>query len=165
MSEEFLVFLVIVGIIAYFVLTQKVIPSLVTKGVNSTVLRGAKRGGEELVSNRLMCRVNASQKEMMKAILATVKVAPNVPPLIADAYLIEATDNHIVYRYGNKLNPQNFRGLLRSIESTDGRPTVFWEIVDWTESGGIVDGQSVMNRLVADINTALRSVDPNASLR
>ena len=99
----------------------------------------------------------------MSAIVGTVKVAAQIPPVIPDAYVIDATEAHIVYGFGNKLI-RSFRGIVRIIESTDGKAMVIWEVVDWTENSGIVAGQSVMKRLLADINTALRSVDPKATL-
>lgn len=137
---------------------------LLRKKASQNVFQRREHGeGQKLVSQRLMCHVDASGDEVRKAILATVKVAPGVPPVIADAYLVEATDAYILYGHGNKLM-QSFRGLLRIIESTDGKATVFWEIVDWTEGDGIVGGQSVMKRLIADINTALRSLDSKATL-
>jgi hypothetical protein len=130
----------------------------------SVFQRREHREGQELVSQKLVFSAHASVDDVRTAVLSTVKIAPNVPPVIADAHLIKATDEYILYGFGNKLNPHNFRGLLSFDETEDG-VRGSWEIVNWTLGDGIVAGQSVMKRLVADINTALRSVDPNARLR
>jgi hypothetical protein len=157
----------IVGLVTIFgaiYLFQKGTSALGKKANQTVFMRGSHREGQELVSRQLTCHVNAGRDAVRKAILATVQVAPQVPAVIADAYLIEATDTYILYGHGNKLR-QTFRGMLRIVESTNGKATVVWDIVDWTEGDGIVGGRSVMKRLIADINTALRSVDPNATLR
>lgn len=163
MSEGLLVFLVVLGIVAYMVLTQKVIPSLVTKGVNNTVLRGAKREGEELVTQRLTFMSRATVEQVRSAVLSTVKVAPSIPVALADAYLISTSDTLIVFGCGTKMR-QSFRGALQ-LRASNAGTTGTWEIVNWTLADDIVAGQSVMKRLVADIDTALRNVDPSASLR
>lgn len=164
MGDFFIGIIGLAAIIGTFYLFQKGTSALGRKANQNLFMRGSHREGQNLVSQRLMCHVGASRDEVRKAILTTVKVAPQVPPVIADAYLIEATDTYILYGHGNKLR-QSFRGIVRILESTNGKATVVWEIVDWTEGDGIVGGQSVMKRLVADINTALRSVDAQANLR
>ena len=160
-------FIGIVGIAAFIgvaILWQKGTSALGKKANQTVFMRGSHRQGQELVSQQLMSHVDASRDEVRKAILATVQVAPQVPAVIADAYLIEATDTYILYGFGNKFR-QSFRGMVRIIESTNGKATVVWDIVNWTEGDGIVGGQSVMKRLITDISTALRSIDPNAQLR
>lgn len=135
------------------------------KKTNQKVLmRGAHREGEQLVSQRLVFTAGASVDQVRNAILSTVKVAPSVPPVLADAHLIGTTTNEILYGYGNKLQPNSFRALLR-LQSTSTGTEGSWEVLNWHRADGIVVGRSVMKRLIADIDTALQSVDPNASLR
>jgi hypothetical protein len=156
----------IVGLAAIFgaiYLFQKGTSALGKKANQHVFARGAHSEGQELVSQRLVFAARANVETVKTAVLSKVKVAPKTPVAIADAYLVGATDSLIIYECGNKLHTQ-FRGRLR-LESTNDGVRGSWEISDWTEADGIVAGQSVMKRLIADINTALRSVDPNAALR
>lgn len=161
MSDGFTVFVIVILIVGMFALRT----SFVRKKLNQHVFqRGGHRDGQDLVSQKLVFSTHASIDEVRRAILANVVVASSLPLLMADAYLLEATDTHILYGYGNRLRSQSFRGLV-SLNATEDGVHGSWEIVNWTLADGIVAGQSVMKRLVADINTALRSVDPNAQLR
>ena len=128
------------------------------------ILRGSHRKGQDLVSQRMEFTAHASLAEVKRAILSTVKVAPSVPAVIQDAHLIQAGDAHILYGFGNKLIPHNFRGML-ALHATGDGVKGSWEIINWTESNGIVVGQPVMKRLATDIERALQSVDTNARLR
>lgn len=125
--------------------------------------RKGHREGQELVSQLLEFHARATLEEVKNAVLATVTAAPAVPAVIANVHLIRATDDFILYGYGSKLQPHSFRGLLR-LEATDDGVRGSWNIINWTQADGIVAGQSVMKRLIADINTALRTVDPEACL-
>jgi hypothetical protein len=155
---------VIAVIVSGIFLYQKGVNALGRQANQKVFARKGHREGEELVSQRLVFTSSASVDEVREAILSTVKVAPNVPAIIAEAHLIEAADTYILYGYGNKMKPHNFRGLLE-LEVKEGGVQGAWNIVNWTLADGIVEGQSVMKRLVADINTALRSLDENATLR
>lgn len=137
--------------------------SLSKKSNQKLFARGAHERGQTLVSQRLAFTSRGDLATIRKAILSTVVVAPSAPALLHDAYLIQQTDSSIIYGAGNKLH-QSFRGLL-TMESTATGTTGTWDIINWTLSDGIVVNQSIMNRLVADINTALRSVDPSSALR
>ena len=152
---------VIVGVIY---LWQKA-TSAMDRKVNQTVFqRRGHREGQELVTQRMEFTAHANLADVNRAILSTVKVAPNVPAVIQDAHLIRAGDDHILYGFGNKLIPHNFRGML-ALDATGDGVKGSWEIINWTLADGIVIGQPVMKRLAADIERALRSVDPNARLR
>lgn len=135
-----------------------------TKKLNQNYLaRGAHERGQNLVSQELVFTTHASVAQVRQSILSTVKAETDIPLLIADAYIIHSTDTQILYGFGKRFH-QSFRGLLTLNPTEDGTKGS-WEIIDWTLRDGIVDGQSVMNRFVADINTALRNVDRNAVLR
>lgn len=135
-----------------------------TKKLNQNYFeRGAHERGQTLVSQELVFTTHVNAAQVRQSILSTVKAETDIPLLIADAYLIHSTDTQILYGVGNKLR-QSFRGLV-TLQVVEGGTKGSWEIIDWTLRDGIVDGQSVMNRFVADINTALRNVDRNAVLR
>jgi hypothetical protein len=125
--------------------------------------RRAHREGQQLVSQKLWFTARASIEQVRNAALSTVKVAPTVPTIIMDAYVKEATDNYILYCYGNRINPDFFRAVLQ-FHPVDGGVSGSWDIVNWTLGDGVVEGQSVMKRLIADINTALAKVDPSTRL-
>jgi hypothetical protein len=150
-------------IVGFVVLMQKGSRLLSRKANQKVFQRRAHSEGQELVSQRLEFHARASVDDVRRAVLSTVKIASSVPAVIPDAHLIEAKDAHILYGYGVKLAPHKFRGLLR-LEATDDGVSGSWDIINWTLADGVVEGQSVMKRLVADINTALKSVDPKASL-
>lgn len=152
------------GIVGVIYLFQKGTSALGSKANQSLFMRGSHREGQELVSKQLVCRVDASREDVRKAILATVKVAPQPSLVFADAYIMESNDSRIVYGYGKKLS-LSFRAVVQLLDAKDGRTTVVWNIINWTEGGGIVDGQSVMKRLLSDINSGLRTVDQKASLK
>ena len=145
-------------------LWQKATSAMGKKANQAVFARRGHREGQELVTQRMEFTVHASLADVKRAILSTVKVAPNIPAVIQDAHLIRAGDDHILYGFGNKLIPHNFRGML-ALESTGDVVKGSWEIINWTLADGIVVGQPVMKRLAADINTALWSIDPNARLR
>jgi len=151
---------VIVGAV---VLWQKLMEFLREKANQKVLMRRGHREGEELVSQRWVFTPTASVEDVKRAILSTVKVAPQVPLAIADAHLVDVTDDLILYGYGVKLNPMIFQMAL-TFTGTDRGCLGTCRFTNWTESGGIVEGRSVMRRLLADINTALRSVDPKATL-
>lgn len=156
----------IVGLAVIFgviILLQKGASTLGSKANQNLFMRGSHREGQELVSKQLVCHVDASREDVRKAILATVKVAPQVPLVFADAYIMESSDSHVVYGYGKKLR-LSFRAVVQLLDAKDGRTTVIWNIINWTEGDGIVDGQSVMKRLLVDINSGLRTVDQKANL-
>lgn len=155
--EAVLFLALIVG--AYF-LWNKVSSAATTKANQQVFGRNAHRKGRELVSQQLQFQVKADPSEVKRAILSTVE-APALSAIIPNAHLIEVTDSYILYGYGTKLMPHNFRGLL-TFEGADGGTRGTWTFLDWTEGDGIVAGISVMQRLVADVNAALRSVDANA---
>lgn len=157
MVEAILFLALIVGA---YVLWNKVSSPATAKANQQVFSRNAHREGREIVSQQLQFRVKATPTEVKRVVLSTVE-APTLPAIIPNAHLIEVTDSYILYGYGTKLMPHNFRGLL-TFEGADGGTHGTWTFLDWTEGDGIVAGISVMQRLIADINTALKSVDANA---
>ena len=159
-------FLGIIGLIVLIFVVYQITrakQALGKKANQKVFLRGAHQKGQQLVTQDLHFTSHASVDQVRNAVLSAVKVAPGVPAVIADAYLISASDTFIIYGCGTKLR-ESFRGVLQ-LRATSAGTAGTWEIANWTLADGIVAGQSVMKRLIADINTGLGSVDPNARLQ
>jgi hypothetical protein len=137
--------------------------SLGKKANQAVFHRKGHREGQDLVAQTLFFNANASPEKLRSAFDSHVQVAQSKPAVIGDAYVLEATDDHIIYECGNRVR-RSFSGLLEF--SPDGDNTKgSWRVLNWTLVDGIVDGQSVMKRLNADIRSAVISVDPRASFR
>ena len=130
---------------------------------NNTIQRGANDKGKRLIQQRLTFTANAPIESVRNAVLSSVKVEPEQPKVIGGVYLAGASDTRLVYDLGSKLQT-NFRGALQ-LTATPTGTRGSWEITNWLENGGLVTGRDVMDRLIAQINTGLRSVDPNARLQ
>lgn len=150
-------------IVGFVVLMQKGMDSLGRTANQKIFDRKGYREGQDLVSKPWIFQPNASIDEVKSAILSTVKVAPHVPPIIPATYLIEVSDDYIICGYGAKLNPIMLR---MGLTFTDVGHGCFGtcRFTNWTEADGIITGQPVMKHWLADINTALRAVDPTAKL-
>lgn len=153
-------FIAIIGVIW---LWQKLTSAVGKKANQAVFQRKGHREGQELVAQTLYFTTNANVETLKKAFDSRVQVAQGKPAMIGDAYILEETAGHIIYECGNKLR-RSFNGLLEF--SADGAGTKgSWRILNWTIVDGIVDGQSIMKRLTADIRTAVTSVDPGATLK
>lgn len=153
----------LVAIIGVIWLWQKFTSALGKKANQAVFQRKGHREGQELVAQTLYFTANTSMEKLKKAFDSHVQVADSKPAVLGDAYVLEQASDHIIYECGNKLRT-SFNGILEF--SPDGTGTKgSWRILNWTLADGIVDGQSVMKRLNADIQAAVKSVDPGANFR
>lgn len=126
------------------------------------------RDGRQLVTEQLHFTLRVSSREIREAVLASVRLSPQCPALIPDAYVLDVTDAEIVIGYGSKLAPRNFTASLelrpQPHETEEPRPvSAVWGLRSWTLSDGVTDGVSVMRRLREDIEAALHGLDPGLS--
>ncbi|MFG1666293.1 hypothetical protein [Streptomyces sp. Y7] len=120
------------------------------------------REGQRLVAEQLHFTLTAEPGRIREAVLSSVRLAPQCPALLADAYVLEASDSEVVVAYGSALSRRNFTASLRLSAAAEGgrRVDAEWGIRTWTLSDGVTDGVSVMRRLREDVEAALRGLDP-----
>lgn len=160
-----ILYLLLIPLLIIVLLTYPFWQKRLVRFLNQRVLQPqAYREGLQLVSQPLEFTARASIEQIRSAVLSTVQVAPSVPALIKDAFIVENEHDHILYGYGHQLNRTVFSAILQ-FQSVDEGVHGTWHILNWVEAYGLVVGYSVMKRLVADINTALAKVDPKARLR
>ena len=152
-----------IGLVVAYIGFQKLVSKGIDGAVNNTVLRGANEKGKRLTQQTLHFSANAPIDMVRKAVLASVKVEPERPKVIAGVYLAGASDRQLVYDLGSKVQT-NFRAVLTFTPTPTGTQGT-WEVTNWLKVNGLVTGADVMERVIAQINTGLRSVDPKASLR
>lgn len=145
------------------VLWQKFTSAVGTKATQTLLRPKAHKAGQELVSQKHEFAVSASRKEVIDAILRGVAVAQSVPAVKPGLYLAGSSDSSITFDYGSKVQTV-FRMFIHVI-STNAGASGSYEITNWLLVDGIVGRQKEMKQLIADIEAALRSVDPNARLR
>ncbi len=131
--------------------------------VNNTVARGANVKGKQLTQQVLSFSANAPIDSVRNAVLDSVQAQQDAPTAIAKLYLAGVSRTQIVYDHGSKLQT-GFRGVLNLAETSTGTRGT-WEITNWLEQGGLVTHPKVMERLISEIDTGLRSADPNAHLQ
>lgn len=124
------------------------------------------RDGQQLVAEELHFTLAADPGRIRDVVLSSVRLAPQCPAVLADAYVLEATDSEVVVAYGSALSRRNFTASLRLSPAGAGatgdtrRVDAVWGIRTWTLSDGVTDGVSVMRRLREDVEAALRGLDP-----
>ena len=124
------------------------------------------RDGQQLVAEELHFTLAADPGRIRDVVLSSVRLAPQCPAVLADAYVLEATDSEVVVAYGSALSRRNFTASLRLRPAGAGdtsdtrRVDAVWGIRTWTLSDGVTDGVSVMRRLREDVEAALRGLDP-----
>lgn len=154
--------IILVGVVAILYWVQMSLTRGVNAAVNKTVMRGANEKGKRLTQQTLTFTANAPVDAVRKAVLASVKVEPEIPKVIAGVYLAGSSDTRLVYDLGSKVQT-NFRAVLQ-LSSTPTGTRGSWEVTNWLKVNGLVAGADVMERVIAQINAGLRSVDPNAYL-
>ncbi|MGW4165885.1 hypothetical protein ACWEGX_02965 [Streptomyces chartreusis] len=126
--------------------------------------RRDQRDGQQLVAEELHFTLAADPGRIRDVVLSSVRLAPQCPAVLADAYVLEASDSEVVVAYGSALSRRNFTASLRlspaGATSGAGRVDAVWGIRTWTLSDGVTDGVSVMRRLREDVEAALRGLDP-----
>ncbi|WP_406254817.1 hypothetical protein [Streptomyces chartreusis] len=124
------------------------------------------RDGQQLVAEELHFTLASDPGRIRDVVLSSVRLAPQCPAVLADAYVLEATDSEVVVAYGSALSRRNFTASLRLSPAGAGdtgdtrRVDAVWGIRTWTLSDGVTDGVSVMRRLREDVEAALRGLDP-----
>ncbi|MCZ4609294.1 hypothetical protein O3S80_37150 [Streptomyces sp. Lzd4kr] len=122
------------------------------------------RDGQQLVAEELQFTLAADPGRIRDVVLSSVRLAPQCPAVLADAYVLEASDSEVVVAYGSALSRRNFTASLRlspaGAASDAGRVDAVWGSRTWTLSDGVTDGVSVMRRLREDVEAALRGLDP-----
>ncbi|ELP62683.1 hypothetical protein ACKI1I_01290 [Streptomyces turgidiscabies] len=132
------------------------------------------RDGQELVAEELHFDLVAEPREIREAFLSSVRLAPQCPKVLADAYVLEATDDEVLVAFGSTLGGRTFTAGLTVRRSGPaemdgpsagrGRVDAVWSVRTWTLSDGVVSGVSVLRRLREDVEAALRDVDPGLRL-
>ncbi|MFJ3667729.1 hypothetical protein ACIPSE_14880 [Streptomyces sp. NPDC090106] len=130
------------------------------------------RDGQQLVAEELHFTVAAGPRQIRDAFLSSVRLAPKCPAVLADAYLVSATDTEIVVEFGSAVARGGFTARLSLSAAGEagqpgsgtGRVDARWSILNWTLADGVAMGVSVMRRLREDVEQALRAVDPGLRL-
>ncbi|MDX2543207.1 hypothetical protein ACOT81_22230 [Streptomyces sp. WI04-05B] len=161
------VLLGVLGLVAFVVLAVlwgKAKDYTRAKAKQHVFARRDHRDGQELVAEELRFSLTAEPREIREAFLSSVRLAPNCPKVLADAYVLEATDDEVLVAFGSALGGHTFTAGLavqRSGSSAGhGRVDAVWSVLTWTLSDGVVSGVSVLRRLREDVEAALRDVDP-----
>lgn len=154
---------IFIGVIVAIYWVQRSLARGINAAVNNTVMRGANEKGKRLTQQTLSFTANAPVDSVRKAVLTSVKVEPGVPKVIAGVYLAGVSDTRLVYDLGSKVQT-NFRAVLQ-LEPTATGTRGTWEVTNWLKVNGLVTGADVMERVIKQINTGLRSIDPNARLQ
>ncbi|WP_406839404.1 hypothetical protein ACICHK_30705 [Streptomyces sp. AHU1] len=162
--------LVLAALVVLAILWAKLKDYARSKAKQHLFARRDHREGRQLVAEELHFTLAAGTRDIRDAVLSSVRLAPRCPAVMADAYVLEATDTEIVVAYGSALSRRNFTASLElrssgAFGTSDRQPEsrrvdVVWGIRTWTLSDGVTDGVSVMRRLREDVEAALRNLDP-----
>ncbi len=163
MPDAIIGLFVLAAIVGGVILWQKFTSALGNKATQSILRPKDHKAGQELVSKKHEFVVSASVPDVKKAILEQVSALPNEPAVRPALYLAQSSDSLIVYQYGAKV--QTVFRMLVHMQAAEAGTRGSFEIVNWMLASGIVARQHEMKQLNADIETALRKVDPKATLR
>lgn len=122
------------------------------------------RDGQRLIAEHFEFTIHAPRSQVIDTILAALKVGPGIPTAVPEVYLKEASPDRLVIAYGSSLLRKSFAATV-TLAMTDNGTIGTWQITAWTTTNGVVDCVTVMRRLRADLDTALRSLDPAHATR
>lgn len=163
--ETFTGVLLLAAIIGVVILWQKftgAVGGAVGKKINQTVTPKSYQAGKALTAETHVFDVKATPESVRKAVLAEITSRESAHAVKPDLSLVKADPDIIVYDYGTKLQTV-FRFVVSFNRSGDATVGVF-AFTNWMESDGMVARQKEMRQLNSAVESALRRLDPAASI-
>lgn len=163
--DTFMGLILLVGIIGVVMLWQKftgAVGGAVGKKINQTVTPKSYNAGRTLVADNHDFRVQATPTEVKNAIVGAITAGESAPAVKPALYLVGAKPGAIVYDYGSKL--QTVFRFVVGFEGSGDKTTGAFGFTNWMESDGMVARQKEMRQLNAEVEAALRRLDPAASI-
>lgn len=153
---------VFIGVIILWQKFTGAVGGAVGKKINQTVTPKSYQAGRALTAENHDFRVRATPTEVQNAIVGTITAGESAPAVKPCLYLVGVKPGAIGYEYGTKL--QTVFRFVVGFEGSGNETSGAFGFTHWMESDGMVMRQKEMRQLNADVEAALRRLDPGASI-